>query len=219
MMENIKFSALTFSMPGVHNYTIKEISPSGYGWTTDDRVYRVNIVVTADECGDLIATAYYPDGEPLFTNIFSCIPTQITLRATKIICGICTKYLKKYDCIFLFDLYNEDGERISTAYNFEEMIVFPKLLFTGPGTYKYIMKELPHPLCPCWATDTTVYPIEITVAPNIEGRLEANVYFPNGNPVFINNFNPSHCCDCNKLHKCIKCGQCNRYDNSIPTCY
>ena len=218
-MENIKFSELIFTKPGVYNYTIKELTPSGYGWATDGRVYRITIKVTANEYGELVAIADFPDGKPQFTNIFSCIPTRITIRAVKLIYGICIKHQYKYDCRFLFGLYNEKSEQVSTANNFEEMVTFPKILFTSPGTYKYTIKELTQPFCPCWTIDDTVFPVEVIVAPNIDGRLEAQIFFTNGEPVFINKFDPCRYCKCDKSDKCIDCGQCDKHQRSIPTCY
>jgi len=217
-MKNIVFEELIFTKPGQYTYAIKELTPSGYGWTTDDRTYHVIITVRDNRRGKLIATAFYPNGKPQFTNVFSCIPTRLTLRAEKIICGICIKHLQKYDCHFYFGLYNEDGEEISTVANFEGMVTFPKLLFTSPGVYKYTIKELTQPFCSCWTTDSTVYPVEITVTPNADGRLEAHVYFPNGEPVFVNKFAPCRYCECDKSDKCTDCGKCIRYDQDTIVC-
>ena len=73
-MNNINFPALTFTKPGIYEYTVKELTPSGEEWTTDDRVYRVIVTVTENGSGALEATAEYPDGLPYFANIYSCPP-------------------------------------------------------------------------------------------------------------------------------------------------
>jgi len=188
-MENIRFDELTFTEPGVYTYTVRELTPSGYGWITDCNVYRIVITVTANEFGELVAAAEYPDGKPQFTNLFACIPVRITLRAIKVLCGIFMDCQYRYNCCFLFGLFDENNERVSTAKNFNGAIVFPQLLFTRPGIYKYTIRELTTPFC-CWQTDDTVFSIEITVTPNIYGKLEACAYFPNGKPIFVNRFAP-----------------------------
>lgn len=215
-MENIRFDELTFTEPGVYTYTIKELTSSGYGWITDDRAYRITITVTANESGELVAVAEYPDGKPQFTNIFSCIPTAITLRAIKVLCGIPIYCQHRYNCCFLFGLFNKNNKRILTAKNFNGTIIFPKLLFTRPGIYKYTLRELTAPFC-CWKTDDTVFSVEITVTLNTRGKLKAHTYFPNGEPIFTNEFvtrwyrRRRNCAKCGKCKKCDNCGRCMRY--------
>ena len=67
--KNINFPALTFTSPGIYTYTIKELTPSDDKWETDNRVYRVVVTVTKDECDRLTASLSYPDGFPKFVNI------------------------------------------------------------------------------------------------------------------------------------------------------
>ena len=66
---NIKFPELSFTSPGVYNYTIRELTPPDREWDTDSRVYRAVVTVTADSDGNLTASAAYPDGFPRFVNI------------------------------------------------------------------------------------------------------------------------------------------------------
>jgi len=202
-MKNIKFDELIFTKPGIYNFTIKELTQSGYGWAVDDNVYRVIITVTDNEQGNLVATAEYPDGTPLFTNVFSCVPIKITICAEKIICGIRIDDQRGYDLCFTFGLFNEQNEMIATARNYDGIAAFRRLLFTAPGVYNYTIKELTEPFCCGWKTDDTIFPVEITVIPDINGKLEAHINFPNGKPVFINKFD--HHCYCT----CCACETCN----------
>ena len=84
--KNINFPELTFTSPGVYNYTIKEISLPDREWDTDSRVYRAIVTVTQSSDGRLTAELEYPDGFPRFVNIrkhyppcdkckyFECLP-------------------------------------------------------------------------------------------------------------------------------------------------
>jgi len=70
-MDNVIFPPLYFDKPGVYHFTMKELTPSGYCWKTDRRVYRVT--VTVEVCkGRLRAHVAYPDGNPCFCNVYTC---------------------------------------------------------------------------------------------------------------------------------------------------
>ncbi|MCL2400576.1 MAG: hypothetical protein FWC91_12630 [Defluviitaleaceae bacterium] len=86
--QNINFPALIFTSPGVYLYTIKELTPSGANWKTDDRVYRAVVTVTDNGDGTLDADVDYPDGFPKFVNIHCPPPPPPP-------CDIC----KYFDCL------------------------------------------------------------------------------------------------------------------------
>jgi len=69
-MDNVIFPELTFSKPGIYCYTIKELTPSSFGWTTDKSVYRAIVTVEYNCDGELEARVDYPDGNPCFCNKF-----------------------------------------------------------------------------------------------------------------------------------------------------
>jgi len=73
---DIIFPELTFERPGVHTYTIREVSKPCGCWILDRRHYRV--IVTVHECqqGKLIATVNYPDGLPVFVNKYCPDPCR-----------------------------------------------------------------------------------------------------------------------------------------------
>jgi pilin isopeptide linkage protein len=81
----IDFPKLTFTASGKYSYTVKELTPSGGGWKTDGRVYRIVVNVDEDENGELVAKVEYPDGFPSFVNKYSKPPP----------CNIC----KHFDCL------------------------------------------------------------------------------------------------------------------------
>jgi len=82
-----QFPDLTYSEPGIYKYAIKELTPSGDGWTTDDRVIRLIASVVDDGHGNLIATLKYPDGFPSFTNVYKLEPARIVISGCKIAIG------------------------------------------------------------------------------------------------------------------------------------
>lgn len=65
---NIVFPALTFNQPGVFNFTVRELKPSGCCFKMDDRVFPVTVTVTNNGTGQLVATISYPNGKPVFVN-------------------------------------------------------------------------------------------------------------------------------------------------------
>jgi len=70
--DRIEFPELTFTSPGRYWYTVRELTPSSRNWKTDDRVYRILVVVRETEDGELEASIEYPDGFPRFVNICCC---------------------------------------------------------------------------------------------------------------------------------------------------
>lgn len=67
---NVIFPELTFTEPGVHCYTMRELSFSNSCWITDTRAHTVFIAITKNSAGQLIANVNYPKGQPVFINWF-----------------------------------------------------------------------------------------------------------------------------------------------------
>ena len=109
---NIQFPDLIFTAPGVYRYTLRELTPSGEGWTTDDRDFDVVITVVSDGHGNLIATIDYPDGFPQFINTYAAVAVRVTINACKIAIGAPLPAGR-----FEFGLFNEAGQLISTTTN------------------------------------------------------------------------------------------------------
>jgi pilin isopeptide linkage protein len=106
------FDDMTFDAPGTYEFTLKEETPSGDGWETDDSEFRVIVDVINDGHGNLIATMSFPDGFPSFTNIYTATPARIIISGIKIAVGA------ELPCgRFTFGLYDENDELIATATN------------------------------------------------------------------------------------------------------
>ena len=108
----IEFDDICFTHPGVFEYTIREITPSGGGWTPDGRIYRVIVHVVDDGFGNLVASFEYPDGFPEFVNTYHANRVCVVISARKRAIGA------KLPCgRFEFGLYDETGRQVATARN------------------------------------------------------------------------------------------------------
>lgn len=65
------FPAIIIKEPGKYEYIIKEKAPEDPDYTTDERTYRLRLDVEKNETGNLICSANYPDGFPLFENKYN----------------------------------------------------------------------------------------------------------------------------------------------------
>jgi len=108
----IEFEELTFDKVGTYEYVLKEITPSGDGWVTDDAEFRVIVEVDDDGHGNLFATIEYPDGFPEFTNTYTLRHVKVIISAKKIAVG------SELQCgRFKFGLFDDEGELVATAFN------------------------------------------------------------------------------------------------------
>ena len=107
-----KFPELVFKTPGIYEYTLEELTPSGDGWDTDDKIVNVIVTVVDDGHGNLVATVSYPDGYPSFTNIYRAEPVRVRITGCKIAIGADLPAGR-----FEFGLYDEEGYLISRTTN------------------------------------------------------------------------------------------------------
>ena len=108
----VEFPELTFNQPGTYEYTLREETPSGDGWTTDGRLIRVVVTVVPDGHGNLVATIDYPEGFPTFVNTYSANPARIIISACKIAIGAPLPAGR-----FEFGLFDAAGDLIATVRN------------------------------------------------------------------------------------------------------
>jgi pilin isopeptide linkage protein len=108
----IEFPCINFDAPGIYEFTLRELTPSGGGWTTDDSEIPVIVEVVEDEHGNLIATISYPDGFPTFTNTYTPTTVCFVPSARKTAVGAPLPCAR-----FRFGLFNEAGELIDSATN------------------------------------------------------------------------------------------------------
>jgi pilin isopeptide linkage protein len=178
---SVHFPAVAFTEPGVYNYTIRELSISGGGWTVDGAIYPVTITVTSDDAGRLSASVSYPNGLPDFTNTFSPVPASESVVVFKELHG-----WNYPEIPFTFGLFDENGDLLATAQNTGGVVQFPQRIYTETGVFHYTVRELTPPE-EGWTTDGAVYPVTVTVT-EAGGMLIATVTYPNGQPTFVNTF-------------------------------
>jgi len=107
-----QFPDLTFDEPGTYEYTLRELTESGDGWTTDDKVIKVIVTVIDDGHGNFVATVEYPDGFPSFTNVYNVTPTRIIISGCKIAIGAPLPVGR-----FEFGLFDSEGNEIARVTN------------------------------------------------------------------------------------------------------
>ena len=107
-----QFPDLVYDEPGVYEYTLRELTPSGDGWKTDDRVIRLIVTVVDDGHGNLVATVEYPDGFPSFTNIYEVVPTRVIISGCKVAIGAPLPVGR-----FEFGLFDSEGNLIAKVTN------------------------------------------------------------------------------------------------------
>jgi pilin isopeptide linkage protein len=192
----VLFDCITFDEPGVYEYTVKEKTPSGNGWATDNREYPVVITVTDDGHGNLTSSAAYPDGFPEFLNTYNSDPTNVEITAVKLAIG---KKLEGGD--FEFGLFDENGSLVAVSQNDADgNILFPALSFDAVGNHQYTIKELT-PSGNGWTVGGESWPVDVNVTDNAQGQLVADVEYPNGNAEFKNTYQAAPAIFCPSANK------------------
>ena len=107
-----EFPELTFNAAGTYEFSVDEITPSGDGWVTDDKVVTVIVNVVDDGHGHLVATVTYPGELPTFTNTYHSNPVCVVIKGCKLAVGAPLPTGK-----FLFGLYDDEGKLISSVTN------------------------------------------------------------------------------------------------------
>jgi pilin isopeptide linkage protein len=181
------FPPMSFDTPGVFDYTIKEISPGGNGWTSDTRSFIYRATVTDNGSGQLSIADTYPTGSPRFMNIYRAEPAvtspEQTPKAVKTVTGGTLSSGQ-----FSFGIYDEQGNLIENAANDENgNVTFPQLSFSSAGEYNYTVREST-PDGAGYTTDKTSYPYKITVTDGGNGQLTAVTEPENPNFSFNNTY-------------------------------
>lgn len=140
---SFQFAPFTYTHPGTYQYEVSEVATNAAGYTCDEHVYHVKIVVT-DQDGILQATIYTDgtEGQHLkFYNSYKPHPATLegksALRARKQLDG---RKLKAGE--FAFELLDEKQNVVAKAYNQADgSVMFPAMTYEEAGTYVYTMRE------------------------------------------------------------------------------
>lgn len=177
---NVTFDKITYTQPGDHTYTVREVNNGLGGVTYDDQAYTVRTTITDNRDGTMNAEheAYaLIDGKELalvdeitFTNKYEAKGTTASIGAVKRLTG---KDLK--DGQFTFQLKDETGKVIDEAKNDKAgAISFKALEFDKAGTYKYTISEVNDKQKEI-KYDTSEKAVTITVKDSGDGYLQAQV--------------------------------------------
>lgn len=178
---NVTFNKITYTEPGHHTYTVREVNNDLGGVIYDDQAYTVYTQIIDQGNGKLKAEhqvvvqmdnefAPIENNEITFTNKYEAKGTTASIGAVKRLTG---KDLK--DGQFTFQLKDENGKVIDEAKNDKAgAISFKALEFDKAGTYKYTISEVNDKQKEI-KYDTSEKAVTITVKDSGDGYLQAQV--------------------------------------------
>jgi len=108
----VGFPSVDFTKPGVYEYTIRETSEDGEGWTIDKTEYPVVITIVDNGMGHLVPTIEYPNGFPVFQNSYAATSISILLSALKVATGAPLTPGQ-----FTFGVFDEEGDEVASSTN------------------------------------------------------------------------------------------------------
>ncbi len=195
----VTFSRITYTEPGTHTYTVREVKGSAGGVTYDDQLYTVYTTISDNGDGTLKAKhqkhqviAMITDNEAApaeknaitFSNKYKAAPTSVTVGAVKKLEG---KALEAGQ--FTFQLKDGDGKVIAEAKNDKNgSVMFDTVKFKKAGVYEYTVSEVNDKQADV-KYDEHVYKIKVTVTDDGSGTLTAEV--SDGSIVFTNHYKPA----------------------------
>lgn len=136
---NVALSAIEYTAPGVHNYTIREHGhgTTANGVTYSDATYRVTTTVVDNGDGTLGVTHKLVDAdEAEFENVYTAKPTKLALTAAKVLEGADLKAGQ-----FTFKL-SGGGVELTATNDANGQVAFSELSFTQAGTYTFTISEV-----------------------------------------------------------------------------
>ena len=186
----VSFSKITYTEPGEHDYTIREIqSDDSAGVAFDAKTVAAHASVTDRGDGTLAVAWAFSGGadgrEVTFENGYKPAGASVRLGAAKRLEG---RDLKGGE--FSFELRGANGEVIDTSRNKADgQIMFKALDYAKPGTYEYTISEVKGDTDNV-TYDTTVHKVVVTVTDDLQGHLTAEIAYADGKaPVFVNSYN------------------------------
>lgn len=168
---NVALSAIKYTAPGVHNYTIREHGhgTTANGVTYSDATYRVTTTVRDNGDGTLIVKHVLDDAATAeFENVYTAKPTRLALTASKVLEGADLKAGQ-----FTFKL-SGDGVELTATNDANGQVAFSELSFTQVGAYTFTISEVNDGQQGV-TYDETERKVTVTVEDNRQGNLIASV--------------------------------------------
>lgn len=167
----VTFMSLAFHAVGTYHYVIVEDEADEKGVTSDKTAYKVEITVTDNHAGDLVAAIKVGDTAIVssttevvkFVNVYAATGS-ILISGDKTLTG---RDLAAEE--FTFALYDAAGTELDTATNDADgKYVFEALPITAAGTYEFTVKELAGD-AEHVTYDDSVYTVTVTVTDALDG--------------------------------------------------
>lgn len=174
----VVFNSLTFDKVGTYNYVVYENEVDKNGITVDKTQHNVEIVVTDNQRGQLVATVNGVEANTainigMFANTYKTATTDIVIEATKVLDG-----RDLADGEFEFELYYGD-KVIATAKNDADgNITFENVVVDDAGKYEFTVKEVKGNDQNV-TYDESVFTVTVTVTDNLDGTLELEYDYAN----------------------------------------
>ncbi len=169
---SVVFMPELFTREGVYYFVIVEDEIERNGVKPDTTEYQVEITVTDNHAGDLVATVKV-GGEAVtgstatvitFRNTYSATADEIKIAGTKTLQG---RDLQEEE--FSFQLFDAEGKLLQTVKNGKlGAITFAPISVNAAGTYTYTVKELVESE-EGMTYDERAYTVTVTVTDNLDG--------------------------------------------------
>ena len=171
---NVTFSGITLDTEGEYHFSVSQLTQSDDEWLVDDSSYRIDITVYDDGSGTLQTTQAYPDGLPVFDNVYRALPVgpglaDAVVSATLKICGY-----NPPSATFSFGLYNEAGQLVAeTDMSGKGEIALGPVEFDTPGSYPFSIRQISSSI-PGWTLDSRTRTATVVVRER-GGELQARM--------------------------------------------
>ncbi len=182
------FKTITYDTAGTYTYTVKEKTGAvDNGVDYDETLYTVTVTVEDNGGGKLSASANITNADITFENTYTAAPVSVPLTAKKILKGETLNTnafaveLYETDHTFIVadgsDAFAVIGNDADGNFNFVDNNNKNLLTYSTPGTYFYVLREVPGT---DMVYDSTVYQIRVVVSDNGQGQLVVDVTCYNG---------------------------------------
>ncbi len=179
----IDFAAERFAQAGTYHYVIVEDELDEKGITADRTEYKVEVTVTDDLNGQLVATLKV-NGNALtgnmadtlqFNNTYKAATTHIEISGTKVLEG---RTLAAEE--FAFELYDSNNVKLQTVKNaLGGGFAFAGIAVDAAGEYLYTVREV-QGNAKGITYDTAVYTVKAVVTDNLDGTFRVEYTYQKG---------------------------------------
>lgn len=190
----VTFDKITYTKPGNHLYTVREVNQGESGITYDDQTYMIHTKITDNGDGTLkaehqVLAGIGEDDQMIpaeenaitFQNSYKAEPANVTIEAVKKLEGGTLK-----EGQFTFQIKDKDGKAVAEVKNKEDgAIRFENLAFDSEGTYEYTISEVNDKQTGV-TYDENVYKLTVSVTDDGSGVLSAKV--SGDKATFINHY-------------------------------